>query len=281
MGDWLSLVRPEFPAMTFAGVFSGAAVAAGRLDAAYAFAAVGPVLITAASFALNDFYDVPSDRALGRTDRPLVRGALSPKQVLFVAALLFGAGLYFCYAVSGLYAFAIAFAYCVLAFTYNAVLKRTLFVGNAVVATTYSIPFIYGNVVATGMTLDSLHPFVATFAAISFLAGLARELYNSVKDKAGDAKLKALTLPMVVGDRPVILLGSLMLAGAVALSVLPLLAGLRLPYLLLVGACDLLLLKSAVEAMADHSYESLRRVRKQTIYALLLGLLGFASLAVA
>ncbi len=264
--------------MTFAGVFFGAAVATGRFETAFALAAIGPALITAGSFALNDYFDVTSDKKLKRTDRPLVSGKLRTRQVLVASVLLMLAGLGLCYYFNGMLALAIAFVFAVLAVAYNTVLKKTLVVGNLAVSTTYAIPFIYGNVVAAG-GLGSLNQFVLLFAAVAFLAGLGRELTNSVKDEAGDEKIGALSLPMFVGARPVIGIAAVLFAAAIFLSLIPMAQGIRLPYLALVGACDLLLLKSAYSAWNDHSYENLAKVRKWTIYALVLGVLGFATLA--
>ena len=278
MKAWLSLIRPEFPAMTFAGVLFGAAVAAKSFQASFLLAAIGPALITAGAFALNDYFDVASDRKLGRKDRPLVSGALKPAQVLLGGSAMMLAGLGLSFYESGMLAFAIAFVFSVLAIAYNAGLKKTLVVGNVAVSMTYAIPFIYGNVVASGM-LSSLDPYVLLFAGVAFLAGLGREFLNSIKDAEGDKKIGALSLPMFVGARPVIAIAAVLFAAAVFLSLLPIVSGIKLPYLALVGACDLLLLKSAQSAWNDYSYENLAKVRKWTIYALILGVLGFATLA--
>jgi 4-hydroxybenzoate polyprenyltransferase len=274
----LSLIRPEFPAMTFAGVLFGAAVATKSFAPAFALAAIGPALITAGSFALNDYFDVASDRKLGRKDRPLVSGAMHPAQVLIAGAAMMLAGLGLSYYFSGALAFAIAFVFGVLALAYNAWLKKTLVVGNVAVSTTYAIPFIYGNIIAAG-NLGELNQFVLLFAAVAFLAGLGREFLNSIKDMAGDKKLGALSLPMFVGARPVIAIAAVLFAAAIFLSLIPMASGIQLPYLALVGACDLLLLKSAYSAWNDYSYENLAKVRKWTIYALVLGVIGFATLA--
>ncbi len=279
---WLRLVRPEFPLMAFLGVLAGAGVAAKHYEVAFALAGVGPALIAAASFALNDYFDVESDRKLRRFDRPVASGEIKPLHALAATAVLFIAGLGLCFFENGTLAFYIAAAYAAVSIAYSAALKKTLFVGNAVVATTYAIPFIYGNVVASG-SLYKLNSFVLVFAAIAFFAGLARELFNSVKDEKGDREIRALSLPMVIGAKPVLAFGALAVVVAVALSLKPLvrLGALYLPYAVPIAACDLLLLASAYSAVANSSYANLSAVRKRTVYALLLGLVGFASLAFA
>ncbi len=280
--EWLSLVRPEFPVMTFLGVASGAAVAAKSFDPAFAVAGIGPALITAGSFALNDFFDVPSDKKLKRFDRPIASGKIKPMHAIAASAVLMLAGLALCYYFNGRLAFYIAAAYTALSIAYSAALKKTLFVGNVVVATTYGIPFVYGNVVESG-SLNALNPLAVVFAAIAFLAGLARELFNSVKDEKGDKEIGVVSLPMIVGQKIVLAFASLLLVTAVALSLRPLvvLGYAYAPYAAFVGACDALLLTSCYSALRDYSYENLVKVRKQTVYALLLGLIGFASLVFA
>jgi 4-hydroxybenzoate polyprenyltransferase len=238
---------------------------------------VGPALVAAGAFALNDFFDVASDAALNRRDRPIVAGELSKGSVLKASIALYAAGLGLCLYASGWLAFSIAFAYAVLSVAYSAVLKRTLLAGNLAVATTYAISFVYGSAIATG-TLN-VQPTIACFAAMAFFAGLARELLNSIKDMEGDKKLHALSLPMLLDAKPVAFIAGACVVAAVALSALPLLQGVRIPYVLLVGACDALLLHAAYSALNDLSYANLSRVRKQTIFALLVGVIGFASLA--
>jgi len=51
------------------------------------------LFLEASTFALNDYYDLEIDRINKRTDRPLVRGDLSPKTALNLFYLLFPLGL--------------------------------------------------------------------------------------------------------------------------------------------------------------------------------------------
>ena len=52
-----------------------------------------PIFIEMASFALNDYLDVATDRANKRMDRPLVTGELTPKDAIFAATVCYALGL--------------------------------------------------------------------------------------------------------------------------------------------------------------------------------------------
>ncbi len=78
---WLRLARIEHSVMVAVAVVSAEAVAAksaGIAFNAFSFAAIfpalGPFFITAASFVINDFFGVRTDKANRRFDRPLVSG---------------------------------------------------------------------------------------------------------------------------------------------------------------------------------------------------------------
>ncbi len=51
------------------------------------------LFLEASTFALNDYYDLEIDRINKRTDRPLVRGDISPKTALYLFYILFPLGL--------------------------------------------------------------------------------------------------------------------------------------------------------------------------------------------
>ncbi len=158
---------------------------------------LSPALISAGSFAINDYFDVEADRSNKRTDRPLVSGALKRKSALWIAA--------FCLAVGPLISlyinmtvFIIAVLFSVLAYLYSERLKDMLLVGNIYVAFTYAIPFIYGNfVVAAALSVNIL-----LISLSIFLIGLAREIYGMIRDKEGDiAARKTKNLISCIGER--------------------------------------------------------------------------------
>ena len=81
--------------MIGAGVLIGEVVALSSLpplrQAVLGF--VGPAVLGASTFAMNDYYDLESDRRGGRRDRPLVRGDISPRTARNVFLIGFPTGL--------------------------------------------------------------------------------------------------------------------------------------------------------------------------------------------
>ena len=65
----------------------------------------------------------------------------------------------------------------------------------------------------------------------------------------------------------------------VLLSILPVLRGVGVAYIVLVGACDLLLLQCVLIGMRNPSREEFNKIRRYSLVAMILGVLGFASLA--
>jgi geranylgeranylglycerol-phosphate geranylgeranyltransferase len=273
---WLALVRILYPVMAFSQIIVGAAIAGERLTFDLCLQALFVMPIVAGSNALNDFFDFPSDAALGRNDRPLVSGRIKPNQVLAASGLLLATGLALCLYLT---TFLIVMTACLvlLGIAYNVFLKRTPIIGNIVIAACYAVPIIYGNAIADG-SLNSLRPVIIILASLTFFAGFGRELMATVKDVEGDRKLKAFSLPMLVGVRPIVTFVTILSIVIVALSPLPLLFLYSIPYAVLAGASGALRLACAYFAFKDSSYSNLQRLGKYHTSALLLGLLAFATL---
>jgi geranylgeranylglycerol-phosphate geranylgeranyltransferase len=142
---------------------------------------ITPIFISMASFAINDYFDVDSDRLNKRYDRPIISGDISRKGALEVAVASFiigvAASAFINYA-----AFIIALVFGALAFLYSYKLKDMLLLGNAYIAFSMAIPFIYGNFVVSG----SFNPNILIISAIIFLSGLAREIHGMIRDYKGD-----------------------------------------------------------------------------------------------
>jgi geranylgeranylglycerol-phosphate geranylgeranyltransferase len=177
-------------AVVAAELLSGGLPAPGVL----ALSLITPIFVSMGSFAINDYFDVGVDRLNKKTKRPLVSGALTPAQALWVAGVSFAIGVgASAFSVS---AFAIALVFALLAIIYASKLKEMLLVGNAYIALSMAIPFIYGSYVESG----ALAPAVLPVCAMVFLSGLAREIHGTIRDYSGDVKMRnAMTLPKAAG----------------------------------------------------------------------------------
>jgi 4-hydroxybenzoate polyprenyltransferase len=156
--------------MAFSQVIVGAAIVGEQLTFDLCLQALFVVPTIAGSNALNDFFDLPSDAALGRSDRPLVSGKINPNQALAASILLLVTGVALCLYLT---AFLIVVTTCLvlLGIAYNVFLKRMPVIGNIVVGASYAIPLVYGNALAD-QSLDSLRP-VVTFVTILSIALVA------------------------------------------------------------------------------------------------------------
>ncbi|OYT65535.1 prenyltransferase, partial [ANME-1 cluster archaeon ex4572_4] len=133
------------------GVLIGIIVAGGSAcSCSYESAVFGfltAVFLQAGTFALNDFYDLESDIANQRRDRPLVRGELKKEEALLVACVAVVVGLFFA-SFLGWVLFLLASVLAVLGVLYDVKLKEVLAVSNIYIAFTMAVPFVFGGLIA-------------------------------------------------------------------------------------------------------------------------------------
>jgi len=141
------LMRLEHGIMIAVAIVIGAYIAQQRLPEwdVFVFTFCTALFLEASTFALNDYLDVDIDKKNKRTDRPLVRGDLSPKTALLFFAVLFPLGIISSYFVN-LTCFLIALITALFAVFYDTVLKKVKLLGNFFIAYTMAIPFVFGGV---------------------------------------------------------------------------------------------------------------------------------------
>ncbi len=238
------------------------------------FGSLTAIFCQASAFALNDYLDYEVDLANERFDRPLVRGDLSRRSALLIGIILAPLGFLSAFAIS-LNAFLLALAITLLGYLYNLKLKEFGLIGNFYIAFSMCAPFIFGSVVAT----NTITPQIAVLSIIAFLSGVAREVMKGIEDVEGDALRNVRTVARVKGVEFASKLSASLFLIAVALSFVPFLFVegyvLDLKYLLPVLVTDFMLAKISFELLRRHEPEDIRRFRKQTLLALLFGLIGF------
>ena len=235
----------------------GNCVAAGVLTATGAFvagasgaavptalAAATTVFAVAAGNAINDYFDREID-AVNRPDRPIPRGAVSPRTALATAAVWFAVAVAVAVRLPSL-AIGIAAVNLVALVTYTSVFKGTPGLGNALVAYLVGSTFLFGGA-AVGNPRA-----VVVLAAIAGLSTFTREVIKDVEDVAGDREEGLATLPVAVGERRALWIGAAALVVAVAVSPLPYLSGtLGAAYLAVVAVADAVMLYATYESFAD------------------------------
>ena len=234
-----------------------------------------PVFIEMASFALNDYLDVASDKANKRMDRPLVTGEISPKNAINAATICYALGLA-CAMPLPPAAAAIALIFAALSVAYNLRLKDLPAIGNAYIGASMAIPFMFGNYIVSGtLFLPSLF-----IAAVAFVAGFGREILKSAEDVKGDVlHRKSRTLPALIGKEPSAQLAAGCYMALVPLSLLPFAFGLPLtiPAILFVALSVVSFAYMACSCANDSSKKNLERLRKLSLISLATGLAGYAA----
>ena len=152
------------------------------------------VLITAAGYMINDYYDVKID--LINRPRQVVVGKGIKRRVILVLHSVFNfAAIGLGYLVAPRIATVIFFAGLLL-WLYCNWLKRKPLIGNIAVAFLTSL-----SIYLVGYYYQKNELFVFTFALFAFFLNLIRELLKDIEDRKGDHLHGSKTLPIVLGFR--------------------------------------------------------------------------------
>jgi len=243
----LELTRPVNAIAAGLLTFIGSFVAgADGLPVASIVAPTAPATAaTGAGNAINDYFDREIDR-INDPDRPIPRGAVSPR-----AGLWFSIGLFLLAVVVALtllpaLAIAIAVINLLALVSYTELFKGLPGVGNALVAYLGGSTFLFG-----GAAVGNVTPTVVLFV-LAALSTLAREIIKDVEDVAGDREEGLHTLPIAVGERRSLRIAAVMLGVAGLASPIPYLTGtFGVAYLAVVVPADLIMVYAAYEGFTD------------------------------
>ncbi|MEN8247722.1 MAG: geranylgeranylglycerol-phosphate geranylgeranyltransferase [Bacteroidota bacterium] len=155
---------------------------------------ISTVLIAAAGYVINDYYDVKIDY-VNRPERVVVGRYLMRRYILFLHAFLNVTGITIGILVSWKIGFIDFFAAGFLWF-YSNLLKRLPLLGNLTVAllTGLSVFIVYVH-------FNVSFFLFAAYAAFAFFISLIREIIKDIEDLEGDKKFDCKTLPIVLGIR--------------------------------------------------------------------------------
>ncbi|MCX6771168.1 MAG: UbiA family prenyltransferase [Candidatus Micrarchaeota archaeon] len=236
-----------------------------------------PVFIEMGSFALNDCFDVKTDKANKRGDRPIASGEIKPSHALIAAASCYIIGIAAALPLPPA-ALCITIIFAFLSIAYNFKLKELLLVGNMYIAASMAIPFLFGNLVVA----PALYPQIWAIALVAFVAGLGREIIKSAEDMEGDVLHRnARTLPVVIGKKNSLLFAALLYAALVPLSLSPFALGLRTNILslglIIITALSFAAMAYVAARATEKDSATLISLRKSSLLALGVGLLGYAA----
>lgn len=286
---WMRLVRIDHGLMSAVGVLIGMLVmmkvSGGTVSPSnFAFALFVPLYVQIAAFALNDYLDVETDRHNKRKDRPLVSGEISVDVARNTALFGFVLGVFFAFLINPLCG-GIALVFSALSVAYDYKLKDMALVGNAYIALSMAIAFVFGAAVVKP-DLFAVPSAVWLVCAIAVFAGFGREIVKTTQDMEGDKeKRNAKTLPIMIGARKSLLLAaasyvlfaasSLWLVYSAALPFMVLSAG-----LVVIAVLAFLAMAYEMLVVEEISSERLAAFRKASLLALAVGLLGILIAAI-
>lgn len=155
---------------------------------------LGTIMITAAGYVINDYYDVKIDY-INKPDRVVVGRFVKRRQIMILHATLNTLGVLAGVLVSWQIG-VINFLVVGLLWLYSNQLKRLPLLGNVTVAllTGLSVFVVYV------LYRESIFLF-ATYAFFAFFISLIREIIKDMEDVEGDKKFELKTLPIVIGIR--------------------------------------------------------------------------------
>ena len=150
------------------------------------------VLITAAGYMINDYYDVKIDY-VNRPHEVVVGKGIKRRVVIFLHSLINFSAIGLGYLVSPRIAL-VNFVAAFLLWLYSNRLKREPFTGNLTVA------FLTGfSVYLIGYYYQKSELLVLTYSIFAFFLNLIREIIKDIEDRPGDRKHGCRTLPIVIG----------------------------------------------------------------------------------
>lgn len=240
----IELMRPANAVAAGGLTLLGAFVAGGTAEpTAAAFAVFATLLATGGGNAINDYFDREID-AVNRPDRPIPRGAVTPRGALGFSGLLLVLAVVLTVLLPPL-AIAIAVVNLLALIAYTEVFKGLPGVGNGLVGYLTGSTFLYGGAAVGG----DLGPVLVLFV-LAAGATVAREIVKDVEDIEGDRAEGLNTLPIAIGERNALAVATAFVVFAIVVSPAPYVLG-------TFGRVYLLVLAPPVFGLAAGMYRSL------------------------
>lgn len=271
---FVRLMRPINCAMMSFAVLVGAVLANPSFSNFFwlniLFGALTGFILTAASMAVNDYYDRDID-AINEPSRPIPSGTVTPKAALVFTGTFSVIGFVFAYLTSIICLVAAVIAWTIM-LTYSTIGKRSGLPGNFLVSACVATPFLYGSLTV----VNAVQLNVLLFCAMAFLSNSGREITKGIVDVKGDSAENVKTLAVRFGEKKAAAAAVAFYVFAVCLSPLPLVLGLvSLYFVPFVLVTDVGLIGCSVLLVKNPSRENARRIKKLVLLLFIMGLLAF------
>ena len=267
----LSLIRPINSFMIGLAVVVGIAI--GSPDMLFSrltiYGFITGFSISSYSMIINDIYDIEIDK-VNQPERPLAKQIISINSALSLSLILLLIGLTSSLLIS-YYNIIITAIFSFLSWFYNIWGKKQGIIGNSIVASSMSIPFIFGGIITGNISL-----LVWSISLIAFLSGMGREIIKTIADVEGD-KIKGIkSVSIQFGSRNAMLIACGFIIISILISFIPVYLNLiQIYYIPLLILTDLILLYSIFVLSKNYSKSESLKVKKYILYAMLFGLITF------
>ena len=194
---FIKLIRPLNVTITFLSVWAGVFISAGKIESGnllkILLASIGAALINASGNVINDVFDIATDKANRKKNRPLVVEEISKKSAVIFYVILTLLSIPFLY-YSGTAQLIIGAISIVLLFLYSLFLKRLPMLGNIIVGLETGLVFVYAGF----LTETWWNSFIPFYFAVHI--NIVRELIKSWEDLPGDSQNFIYTLPYFIEE---------------------------------------------------------------------------------
>ena len=155
------------------------------------------LLVAAAGYIINDYYDVKID-AINRPDRLVIGRVVNRRMAMLAHMVLSGVGVLVAGWLHPVLGF-VTLGTALLLWGYSARFKRLALVGNVSIATLTAALVLLPELQLQLERHDNSSSVVWPYALAAFLLTVVREIVKDVEDMRGDAQHGCRTLPLVVG----------------------------------------------------------------------------------
>ncbi|MGD8565131.1 MAG: geranylgeranylglycerol-phosphate geranylgeranyltransferase [Candidatus Bathyarchaeota archaeon] len=271
---FLRLIRPVNCLMMGFAVIVGAAIAdpsgfsETSLGLFYGF--VTGFMLTAASMAVNDYYDRRID-SINEPNRPIPSGLVTPKEALVLASILGITGLVAAF-LTNLLCLIIGMSAWFIFVVYTTVGKSSGVPGNLLVSACVAIPFIYGS----AAIINTVQLNIIVFAFMAFLANTGREITKGIMDVEGDRTGNVKTLAAQYGEEKAAIAATSFYFCAVLMSFLPVFLGLvSWLFIPVVAIADFGFVISSLWLLINPARQRARKVKNFALMWSMIGLFAF------
>jgi geranylgeranylglycerol-phosphate geranylgeranyltransferase len=262
--------------MGFAVIVGAALASPKTLSALWQNLAYGFVtgfMLTAASMAINDYYDRETD-AINEPSRPIPSGLIKPKEALTFSVVSTIIGFAAAYLTNTAYPLCLvtAFFAWLVSVAYTTIGKRSGLPGNLLVGAVVAVPFVYGSVaISSEVKLN-----VLIFASMAFLSITGREVTKGIVDVQGDRRQNVKTVAVRCGEKTASVSAALFYLSALFLSPIPWFLNLvSFWFIPFVAVTDFGLVASSFMLLSDYSRENARKIKNIVLLWGFFGLLAF------